>query len=166
MTPLEEVYEMTDAPESEVDETLLLKVPQSTCERYPSLAAPACVIEKAPVEELYASGAEAEKEVRVATHEPLTARQPAVTLMPLFAVVVAPEVMRSDPPVSVRPFDAARPAALTDERVSVAVLVWRMVPPVTVTPLLEARPVAVTPPAKVEVAPLPRIVVVAVEPTS
>lgn len=38
-TPVDELYEITDAPESEVDETLLLKVFQSVSERKPSVEA-------------------------------------------------------------------------------------------------------------------------------
>ncbi len=48
-------------------------------------------------------------------------KQPAVILNPLFEVVVAPDVMRSAPPVRVKPFDAARPDAEIDESVFVAV---------------------------------------------
>lgn len=71
----------------------------------------------------------------------------------MFDVVVAPEVIKNAPPVRVIPFEAARPAALTDERVFVAVFVWRIVPPVTVTPFEEETPDAATPPLNVLVAP-------------
>ncbi len=35
MTPVDELYEMTEAPESDVEEILLLKTPQSAAVRHP-----------------------------------------------------------------------------------------------------------------------------------
>ena len=46
-------------PESEVEDILLLNEMKSEDERYPLVESDACEIEKAPVEELYESGAEA-----------------------------------------------------------------------------------------------------------
>jgi hypothetical protein len=42
--PVEPLYEMTDVPESELEEILLLKVLKSVSERYPFAATPDCVI--------------------------------------------------------------------------------------------------------------------------
>lgn len=68
----------------------------------------------------------------------LIAKQPAERLRPLSAVLVAPEESLMEPPEMVRPFEEESPPALVEE----------------------------IPPAKVEVALLPLIVVVAVAPTS
>ena len=98
----------------------------------------------------------------------LMAKQPCERLKPLFAVEVAPDEMRRLPPVIERPFDAASDVApMPPEKVEVAVEVLRIEPAVMVRPLVEESPpapVEAIPPANVDVALLPTMVVVAVPP--
>ena len=81
----------------------------------------------------------------------------------------APVKVEVPAPVTVRPTDDARPAAvIPPEKDEVAELVFKMEPPVIVMPFDEEMPPALVdaiPPAKVEVPLLPTMVVVAVEPT-
>ena len=97
----------------------------------------------------------------VERHEPFTTRQPPERTRPFAKVEV--------PADTERPAEDARPAALMPPlKDEVADDVLRREPPVMVRPFAVASPPppeTESPPAKVEVALLPRIVVVAVEPT-
>jgi len=111
-------------------------------------------------------------------------KQPAERVMPLLKEEVAEEESEMEPPVIVRPFDVARPPVPTERppvhvevaalvslrippKVLVAVFDWKNEPPEIVTPLVDEIPPApddAIPPANVEVALLPTMVVVAVPP--
>ena len=81
----------------------------------------------------------------------VVAKHPAVRLIPLLAVEVAPEVMRRLPDEMSSPFDEARPAVeIPPENVDVADEVLRIEPPVMVRPWDEERPDDWMPPVNVE----------------
>jgi len=84
---------------------------------------------------------------------PFTARHPAARLIPPLKVEVAEEVLKSEPPVMVKPFDEERPAdAMPPVKVEEADEVLRIVPAVIVRPLVVRSPDAVIPPCAVVVA--------------
>jgi hypothetical protein len=110
MTPVPELYEMTDAPERDEEEILLLKVDQSAVAKQPKTAAVAVLHVSAP-----ATFARPEP-VRDVKYEALIPNLVAYILVEVLFVVVLlipVKFWRVDEPVASRLANVPRPAADT-----------------------------------------------------